>query len=217
MLLYAITDRTLFRDPEALIDRAAVWAGVGVDFVQIREKDLPAAELARLATGIVSAVRSYGNRTRVLLNGPAEMAAATGCDGLHVPAGLPNSAINEGKAILGRVVTDPVISISCHTLSDIDSARGHGASLAVFAPVFEKLSDTKSLPGQGVQALAEACRLARPMSVFALGGVTAANAQDCINAGAAGIAAIRLFASDEWLGLRGPLGEEPRNPQIRMT
>jgi thiamine-phosphate pyrophosphorylase len=184
------------------MDQAAQWAEGGVDFMQIREKDLAAAELAALAVGIVSAVRATGGRTRILLNGPAEIAAATGCHGIHLTADLPSSAIAEARAILEKSVADPVISLSCHTFSDIDRARDHGASLAIFAPVFEKQSDTETVPGQGLDALAAACRIAGTMPVFALGGVTARSASSCIKAGATGIAAIRLFATGDWRHVR---------------
>lgn len=196
MLLYAITDRRLFAGQKALIDQAASWAKGGVDFVQIREKDLPVAELPRLVTGIVSAVHAVGRSTRILLNGPAQLAAATGCDGVHLTAGQPETAIAEARSTMS------VISVSCHTLSDIERARKHGATLAIFAPVFEKQAETAIIPGQGLDALAHACRAAVPMPVFALGGVTAENAADCIRAGAAGIAAIRLFTSGDWRTLR---------------
>jgi len=202
VLLYAITDRTLFATPDALVEQAALWAQGGVDFVQIREKDLASADLTTLAAKIVSAVRLTGSGARVLLNGSAEMAAASGCDGVHLTADMPSSAIAEARAVMSEAVADPVISFSCHTLSDIKVVRDHGASLSVFAPVFEKQSGTETIPGQGLDALAAACRIAGPMPVFALGGVTAGNARDCIRAGAAGVAAIRLFASGDWRTLQ---------------
>lgn len=205
MQLYAITDRRLFANPEALVKQAALWSRNGVDFVQIREKDLPASDLALLTAWIADTVRTAGGRTRLLLNGSAELAAAEGCDGVHLTADLPGSAITDAREIMRRVLPDPVISVSCHTLSEIERARDWGATMVVFAPVFEKRSDAGSVAGQGLQALAEACRVAVPMPVFALGGVTAENAQECIEAGAAGIAAIRLFASEDWIRLRGPL------------
>lgn len=203
MQLYAITDRRLFATPAALADQAALWAKSGVNFIQIREKDLAVEELSALAVRIIRAVRAAGSHTHILLNGSAELAAATGCDGVHLTAGLLGSAITDAGTALVRVVPHPLISISCHTLSEIERARDAGATLALFAPVFEKRSGEKIVPGQGLNVLTQACRIAGPMPVFALGGVGARNAQNCIEAGAAGIAAIRLFASGDWLDLRG--------------
>jgi thiamine-phosphate pyrophosphorylase len=66
--------------------------------------------------------------------------------------------------------------------------------MILFSPIFEKLSHQT----QGLEGLRQACAAAQGIPVFALGGVTAANAAECIAAGATGVAAIRLFAGDDW-------------------
>jgi len=202
MQLYAITDRRLFARPEELLEQVILWAESGVDYVQIREKDLPVHTLTALAAQIVGTVRAAGSRTRVLLNGAAEIAAATGCDGVHLTSSIADDVITSVRATLRGTLADPVISVSCHTTSEVERARDRGATLALFAPVFEKRVDPEVLPGQGLAALGEACRMGAPMPVFALGGVTVSNAMDCMDAGAAGIAAIRLFAAEGWRDLR---------------
>lgn len=199
MLFYAITDRTLFPSVNELLRQAALWASSGVDFIQVREKDLRMDELAALTRKIVNAVRSTNGHTRVLLNGPAEIAITAGCDGIHLTSNEPGSAIESPRAAMRRIIPDPVISVSCHTLSEIERARDYGATLAIFAPVFEKRAESGITLGRGLGALAAACRAAGPMPVFALGGVTAENANECIRAGAVGIAAIRLFAGSDWV------------------
>ncbi len=73
----------------------------------------------------------------------------------------------------------------------------------LFSPVFEKLAAPKAAP-QGLEALRRACAAAEGIPVFALGGVTSTNAQDCLTAGAAGVAGIRLFAADDWRRLLPP-------------
>ena len=74
--------------------------------------------------------------------------------------------------------------------------------MALFAPVFGKTlrstESNESLPGVGLRELETACGAAGSMPVFALGGVTRENAAACIDAGAAGVAAIRLFHSNSW-------------------
>jgi thiamine-phosphate pyrophosphorylase len=202
MQLYAITDRRLFARPEELLEQVILWAESGVDYVQIREKDLPAHTLTALAAQIVGTVRAAGTRTRVLLNGATEIAAATGCDGVHLSSSIADDAIASARAALRETLTDPVIGVSCHTISEVERARDRGATLALFAPVFEKRVDTGILPGKGLAALGEACRMAAPMPVFALGGVTVSNAKGCVDAGAAGVAAIRLFVAEGWRNLR---------------
>jgi thiamine-phosphate pyrophosphorylase len=208
MQLYAITDRRLFARPEELLKQVILWAESGVDYLQIREKDLPVHTLTALAAQIVGTVRAAGSRTRVLLNGAAEIAAATGCDGVHLTSSIADDVIASAWAALREALTDPVISVSCHTISEVERARDRGATLALFAPVFEKRVGTEKrvdpgiLPGQGLVVLGEACRMAAPMSVFALGGVTVSNAMDCVDAGAAGVAAIRLFVTEGWRDLQ---------------
>src|SRR5579884_2785775 len=91
MLLYAITSRRALPGDDAeqrrrLIDLALAWASGGVDYIQIREKDLPLPELQSLAAQVVEAVRRTGSSTRVLLNGPAQIALAAGADGVHLPS-----------------------------------------------------------------------------------------------------------------------------------
>src|SRR5579872_3489127 len=85
MLLYAITGRRLLPggEPEqqaALVDLAAEWARAGVDYIQVREKDLAARDLLGLAQQIVTAVRAEGGGTKVLVNGPPCVALEAGAD-----------------------------------------------------------------------------------------------------------------------------------------
>jgi thiamine-phosphate pyrophosphorylase len=224
MLIYAITSRMLLADSEPkraekLVSLAAKWVAGGVDFVQIRETDLTGAELVRLASRIVQAVRHASRRPRVLINGAADRAVPialhSGCDGIHFPGGMDPGELAAAVAQIrknwrfGRDSgSSPLISVSCHSAAEVVSARAAGATLALFAPVFEKaLPGAPALVGQGLESLAEACRAARQpgslpeIPVLALGGVTLENAPQCIAAGAAGIAAIRLFLDSE--------GQEP--------
>ncbi|MGC2639307.1 MAG: thiamine phosphate synthase, partial [Acidobacteriaceae bacterium] len=89
MLLYAITNRKLLSGDDAaqrqrLVELAAEWARGGVDYIQIREKDLPLTDLQPLAAQMVEAVRGAGGKTRVLVNGPAQVALDAGADGVHL-------------------------------------------------------------------------------------------------------------------------------------
>jgi thiamine-phosphate pyrophosphorylase len=216
VLLYAITSRILLSDTEAeraegLVALAAQWAAAGLDFIQIRERDLADAELFQLATRIVQAVRRSGIPTSVLINcSPASASAIAlhvGADGVHLPGGLAPEQLAEAVAQIRKdwqshhkPIAIPIVSVSCHTVADILAARAAGASLALFAPVFEKaLPGATALGGQGLESLAAACHAAHQpapqpaLPVFALGGVTLENAAQCVAAGATGVAAIRLF------------------------
>jgi len=92
------------------------------------------------------------------------------------------------------------VSRACHSVEEVRAARD--ASLIVFAPVFEKVDSADGREGVGLSVLAQACRSAGEVPVIALGGVTPENAADCIAAGAAGVAGIRLFLGDAWRKLR---------------
>lgn len=193
---YAITDRRLFAaaggGPEPLARQCAEWAAGGVEWIQLREKDLFLPELAGYARALARSIG--GARTRLLVNGLSPVVAREcGADGVHLPAGAGQGAVAEARAH-GRV------SASCHTLAEVDKARG--ADLILWAPVFSKSADGAIvLPGTGLAALHQACVLAAPAPVFALGGVTPANAPECIAAGARGVAGIRLFHGKGWQGL----------------
>ncbi len=87
-----------------------------------------------------------------------------------------------------------MIAVSCHSPEEVVQAAANQATFAVFAPVFEKTGAPGTSPA-GLDALRQACRARIP--VLALGGVTLQNAESCLQAGAAGIAAIRLFQEND--------------------
>jgi thiamine-phosphate pyrophosphorylase len=140
--------------------------------VQIREKDLSARQLFEL-TQKVLVIRGTRS-TKILVNSRADVALAAGADGVHLPAAAPQQTLP--GLLVGR---------SCHTVEEVLSSR---ADLVTFGPTFD--SPGKGYP-TGLDALREACQSRIP--VYALGGITWNNAGRCIEAGAAGIAGIRLF------------------------
>jgi thiamine-phosphate pyrophosphorylase len=223
MKLYAITDAGMFPTDEqsredALVSLVAEWAAGGVEIIQIREKHLGSCALERLAQRVVGAVRAVRANTVVLINGRADVALAA-ADGVHLPGqgAITPSELRRLYRECGRTL--PIVSVACHSIAEIERARDEGATLALFAPVFGKqiggkqvgdkqvtdkrVADGTIFPGVGLGALRQACLAAGSMPVFALGGVTAQNAAACVEAGAAGIAAIRLFQSAEWKMLQG--------------
>ena len=201
--------------PKGLSRLAASWAAHGIDFIQIRESDLSVVNLTELAASVVRAVRENGSRTQVLINASplsaTSVALEASADGVHLPGGLDPeqlaSAVFQIRETWPTSAPSSIVSVSCHSVAEIRHARSAGATLALIAPVFKKvLPGAAALPGRGLNALAEACRAARQPSdqpelpVLALGGITLENAGQCIAAGAAGIAAIRLFLNPEGRG-----------------
>ncbi len=197
MLRYAITNRTLFAGDDAqqaaLIHQTSLWAANRLDYIQLREKDLPATTLATLARRILANLGNSG--TKLLINSRADVAIAARAHGVHLtaaPGQLTPAQICQLYA--AATLPPPVVSISCHTLAEVEQARDHHADIILFSPVFQKsIAGEIVTPGQGLTQLRAACMAAAPIPVCALGGVTTENASACLRAGAAGIAAIRLF------------------------
>lgn len=193
------------------------WIEGGVDFIQLREKDLNAGALCPLAKEIFSGVDRGG--TRLLINSPGfsrdlELLAPI-ADGIHIPGPPARGAASRVRRVFRSIGRAAIVSMSCHNVEEIRAARAERADLVLFAPVFEKWGEKQekqkeqSAPGQGLDALRSACEAAGGMPVFALGGVTAATAQACIEAGAKGIAGIRLFAGEDWRRLSPSDGARP--------
>ena len=200
MLRYAITDRAAYGGSPAyrldsVVREAARWAAEGIDFIQIREKDLGAGELAKLTRSVLAAVRAAGVRTRVLVNSRADIAVATGADGVHITAAagqLLPAQVRSIYAAAGR--SNAVVSISCHTIEDVQRAAALGVDAILFGPVFGKtVGGLQVAEGQGLDSLRQACEAAGSTAVYASGGVTEERAAECSVNGAAGIAGIRFF------------------------
>jgi thiamine-phosphate pyrophosphorylase len=214
MQLCAITDRRCLERHEAslrqrLLSLVEGWAAGGVDFIQLREKDLDAHQLQSLAGEMMDTIGR--NRAKLLVNisAPenAALALAASADGVHL-AGKPAPGVVRGvRQSFRSWGREAIISVPCHDLDDIRVAVAEQVDLLLFSPVFEKFS----VQPKGLEALSRACAEAQGIPVFALGGVTTANAPDCLAGGAAGVAGIRLFAGDEWRQLRAypPLRRDP--------
>src|SRR6476646_8875946 len=193
LLLYYITDRRQFpgdtpEQERLLLAKIAECAAAGVEHIQLREKDLETSALEELA--LKAMVALGGSRTQMLINSRTDVALACGAHGVHLPAN--DLAASEVRAIFARAGrSEPVIGVSTHSAAEVASAEAHGADFAVFAPVFEK-GGTASR--EGLEELRRMCHRTEaaqpPMPVLALGGITAENAQLCLEAGAAGIAGI---------------------------
>jgi thiamine-phosphate pyrophosphorylase len=198
MLRYAITSRALFPGDErekqaALLREVSRWVADGIDFIQLREKDLPAMDIVFLAREML-AIASTGS-TKILINSRPDIAIATGCHGVHLTAAPGELTAAQVRGIYASAdMPEPVVTVSCHTLEDVRRAREDDVDSILFAPVFEKtLGEIGTIRGQGLDYLRAACVAASPIPVYALGGVTLQNAGSCLEAGAVGIAGIRLF------------------------
>jgi thiamine-phosphate pyrophosphorylase len=198
--LYYITDRRQFageadEQEQRLLAKIAECAAAGVEYVQLREKDLETRALEELALKAMAALGS--SRTQLLINSRTDVALACGTHGVHLPAN--DLAASEVRSIFARAgKSERMIGVSTHSAAEVANAESHGANFAVFGPVFEK---SGSANREGLAQLHRICHRTEaaqpPMPVWALGGITLENAGQCAAAGAAGIAAIRLFQEND--------------------
>jgi thiamine-phosphate pyrophosphorylase len=198
--LYYITDRRQFagdadEQEQRLLAKIAECAAAGVEYVQLREKDLSPRALEGLALKAMTTL--VGSRTQLLINSRTDVALACGAHGVHLPAN--DLAASEVRSIFARAgKSERMIGVSTHSAAEVASAESHGANFAVFGPVFEK---SGSVNHDGFEQLRQICHRTEaaqpPMPVWALGGITLENAGECAAAGAAGIAAIRLFQQND--------------------
>jgi thiamine-phosphate pyrophosphorylase len=174
MIRCYVTNR-LTGDLETSVSRAIAD---GVDFIQIREKDLSTRDLLSLAIRVRD--QAAGSSARVLINGRLDIALAANLDGVHLPAnGFPAERVRPFVSTLG---------VSTHSVPEAIRAEQAGADFVFFGPVF----DTPGKLAAGLSALRDVTSAVR-IPVLAIGGMTLANAPEAMAAGAAGIAAIRLF------------------------
>lgn len=176
---YAITDRKQFVRPfEEQIKR---MLDKGIRMFQLREKDLPSDELFYLAEKMANLLQGYD--AVLLINDRVDIALSVGANGVHLPE----------KSIPVEVVKhkfpDLIVGKSCHSLEGALKAQKDGADYITFSPIF--YSPNKGNP-VGIEKLREVVKkLSIP--VYALGGINKDNIKEVLDAGAFGVAGIRLF------------------------
>ena len=158
-----------------------------------------------LAREAVRAVRDNSSVTKLLINGRADIALACGADGVHLPSG--ELAASEIRALWMKCChREPVIGVSAHSLADVREAeaqrrkfRSARAHLREGADRCERNRPRRAARGLLGGERAGRSSSARRFAVLALGGVNLTNARACLEAGAAGLAGIRLFQSGDLL------------------
>jgi thiamine-phosphate pyrophosphorylase len=172
-----------------LLEKITDAGNLGVDWIQIREKDLPGRALSEL---LREAARRVPAKCRVLVNDRLDVACTSGAGGVHL--GEQSLPVAEVKHFLRerKITNDFLVGVSTHSLGAAQAAEDAGADYVIFGPIYATPSKAEFGEPQGVQRLAEVCKKVI-VPVLAIGGITLGNAQECIRAGAAGIAAIRLF------------------------
>ena len=179
-----------------LLQTVEAVASAGVDWIQLREKDLCGRESLDLARAALHAMRTRAPRTRILINDRVDVALAAGAGGVHLSEN--GFSVPEARRLCARFeqqsgnCLDFLIGVSCHSLGAALGAARDGADYIYFSPIFHTPSKAFYGPPQGVERLRQICR-AVSIPVIAIGGITLENVASCYAAGAAGAAAIRLF------------------------
>ena len=179
--LLLVTDRhqTQGRTLQSVL-RAAVSGGVSA--IQLRERDLPTAELLSLAQEIqaITAPRAVP----LIMNDRVDLVLALRLDGIHLRANsLPVSAV---RRLVG---VHCLVGISTHSVEEVRQANHDGADYVVYGPIFDTPSKRLFGPPVGLDALSEVCRQST-IPVFAIGGMTSVRVRDVRRAGAYGVAVI---------------------------
>ena len=219
-LLCYVTDRSLLQAEPAearqiLLKKIAAAVTAGVDWIQIREKDLSGKESSTLTREAMKLTRTAARddapgaaesagvwpvsgsapakaaHGRILVNDRLDIALAVHAGGVHLSEQslAPQEAL---RMLRGLEREDFLIGVSCHSYQAAKEAERGGADYLFFGPVFATPSKAAYGAPQGLDRLSEVCH-AVTLPVLAIGGITPDNAAVCLSAGASGIAAIRLF------------------------
>jgi thiamine-phosphate pyrophosphorylase len=194
MKLCYVTDRkALAGSAEAqihlLLEKMESAARAGVEWIQIREKDLSGRKLAAVVS---EALRRIPKSCRLLVNDRLDVACALGAGGVNL--GEKSLPVKEAKRLVRerKFATELLVGVSVHSLEATRAAERNGADYVLFGPVFETPSKVIFGPAHGMERLAVVCKSVA-IPVVAIGGITLENARECAAAGAAGVAAIRMF------------------------
>jgi thiamine-phosphate pyrophosphorylase len=184
---YLITDRTLCA-PRTLASVVHDACVSGVRAVQLREKDFPANDVVTSATRLTGLLHLQGaklfvNVATVEDDTLALIAVSPGIDGFHVPDD-PELLVH-----IRRTFPKHLIGASTHTIEGVRNASAAGADFLTFGPVYFTPGKKKN-EIQGIETLRKACA-ATKTPVFAIGGITAQHARECLDAGAHGVAVVR--------------------------
>jgi thiamine-phosphate pyrophosphorylase len=183
-LVYYITDRHCSLLP--ILQQIRLAIEVSVDLIQIREKDLPTRQLLDVAAE--ARYLAKGSQSKILINDRLDIAIAADLDGVH----LGQHSLPPGMVRAQIPHRDFLVGVSVHSLDECRLLENQGVSFATLGPVFFTPSKAAYGAPIGLGVLKEVCRQSK-LPVLALGGIDQKNYLQCLECGAAGIAAIRLF------------------------
>ena len=200
MILCLVTDRR--RLGAALRLGAGEWAdavraqvfaaaAAGIDWVQLREPDMAAADLLRLTKAVVADTRHTA--TRIVVNDRLDVALAAGAAGVH----LKERSFSVESS---RAITPPgfLVGRSVHELAIQGFANT--ADYLVAGTVLPTVSKP-AVTCLGWEGLSAIVRAASGKPVLAIGGIDLPSIPLVAASGAAGVAAIGAFIPASGQGL----------------
>jgi thiamine-phosphate pyrophosphorylase len=173
--LLVITDRHQARC--SIEEIAEAVAQAGGRWLLLRDKNLEPGERRTLAGRLSVVARHHGMHLSVSRD--VDLAAEYGAS-VHLQSA---AAVGAARQRLGL---DAYIGVSAHSLADVEAAAAADADYVTLSPIFLTASKPGYGPALGVAALDEAAKAG--VAIVALGGVTAATARPCFDAGAAAVA-----------------------------
>ena len=181
--LCMVTDRTRTASGD-LVETVSAAVDAGVCMVQLREKDMPSGQLLELAHRLRAVTNG---KSLMIVNDRVDVALLSGADGVQL--GEEAMGVAEARKLIGQ---DRLIGSSVHSVEGAVSAESNGADFLVLGAIFE----TTTHPGveTGGLALVEAVTHRVRIPVLGIGGITPANIEDVIRAGAAGAAVITAIS-----------------------
>lgn len=181
-LVANVSGTTEPEDADAYLESVSAALAGGIRLVQFRAKQFPAAVQWELGAQIAAFCAAY-NAT-LIVNDRADLALALDAAGVHLPAtGMPVSAAR-------RLMEWRFVGVSCHSVAEAIRAEEDGADYVTLSPIFPTASKPGYGPPLGLHQLKTAAH-ALKIPVFALGGISDENKQDCLEAGAWGVASTR--------------------------
>ncbi len=178
-ILCLVVDRGVARHP--LTQTVAEAAAAGIDWIQLRDRTLEAAEFFSWGREIAEAARAENPAIQIIVNRRLDLALALEADGAHL--GFDALSPLDARKLLGESAH---LGISAHAGDEIEAALENSVSYAHLAPIFDPHSKPASRRALGLEPLRLACEPGLP--VIAQGGIDAERCSGVIAAGAAGVA-----------------------------
>ena len=196
--LYAVTDRTWLGN-ETLYEQVEKALEGGATLVQLREKELPEADVQKEAEELLELCHRYG--VKLILDDDVELAAKVGADGVHI--GQSDMGLAHAREILGP---DKIIGVTAKTVEQAKAAEAGGADYLGSGDVFGSTTKKDAIPMKH-ELLEEICHSAK-IPVVAIGGITAENVLQLKGRGIAGVAVVSgIFACEDIKAGTRHLGE----------